>query len=685
MKGTGISYGAISVLNAIPCGIGSTIGISLKTKAEFYESKNTNIEIKRWNGIDKKLAEFCVQKTLQKLGKTVKGYNLVIDSEIPPSVGLKSSSSVTNAIVMAIINYYESRESFEEILKFASEISKESGYSETGAYDDACGCHYGGLVLTDNTKNLLLYRKNIPKYDVVIIIPDKQRKRADAQELKKQSQIYERMIGKVASELMETITKNGESVGKIIGDDSEIQKKALQNGALATCVSGNGPAVAIIAEKGKGKEIAEKIGKKYILTKTRPMCLAFGKNKIDGFAKSSPSKSYTHRAIILSCLAKGKSTIENPLLSGDTENTMAALRSMGARITIGNKIAEIESDGLHAPKETIDVGNSGTAMRLLSGICSTFEKETTIDGDESVRKRPMADLLDALKNCGVQCSSQDGKAPIKIKGPIKTTKFSVDGKISSQFVSSLLLISPVLNEDSEINVGEKMVSKPYVEMTIECMKKFGVAVERKENTFFVKKQNYAPVTMKIPGDWSSMAYPLVAAALAGKVTIEEPADNVQGDRAILEILEKTGCKITRENGKITCERPIYLSGAEIDISDTPDLFPIVAVLLSTAMGKSRIYGGKHLKFKESNRIKTTVKMLRYLGADINEKQDGCVINGVDALTGGTVNHYSDHRIMMSASVASLVSDGPVFVEDDSCWKVSYPDFVETMKSLGARM
>lgn len=397
------------------------------------------------------------------------------------------------------------------------------------------------------------------------------------------------------------------------------------------------------------------------------------------------SKSHTHRAIIMSALSGGPCRVGSPLLSFDTRATMDAVRSMGATVEECDGYLMIEAGTLHAPDRTVDVMNSGTTLRLMSGIAALFDSETTLTGDESIRKRPMGPLLDSLEGCGVRCSSENGRAPIRIRGPVTSDNIVIDGSTSSQFVSSVLMMSPLIGRRVGIELTGKPVSRPYIEITLSMMGMFGIDVGMTEKGFSVGPQRYRPFDYTVPADFSSAAFPLVAGGLSGDVTVSNlRMDDPQGDKRIVDILRDAGCEVTVDGDRVRCASRGRPKAMDIDMSDIPDLFPIVCVLMSTAEGTSRLYGAPHLRFKESDRIALTERMLRTLGADITGTEDGCVINGVERLGGGRIEHNGDHRMMMAAAVASLISDGPVSMEDDACWNVSFPGFPETMRGLGVR-
>ena len=411
--------------------------------------------------------------------------------------------------------------------------------------------------------------------------------------------------------------------------------------------------------------------------------IVFRGGRAEGKVSPPPSKSHTHRAIIMSALSEGRCEVSSPLISFDTRATMDAVRAMGAVVTEREGSVTVECESIHAPDRTIDVMNSGTTMRLMTGISSLFSEKVVLTGDSSIQKRPMGPLLDSLSAAGVECSSNGGKPPVEVRGPITGSELVIDGGVSSQFVSSLIMSSPLTGRPTDVRITGHLVSKPYIDITTSMMGKFGVEVTEEGNVFHAEPQHYRPTDYRVPADFSSSAFPLVAGGIAGRVTARGmDMSDPQGDRKIIDVLKEAGCDVEVSGDEVTCSNTGRLEGAEIDMGDIPDLFPVVAVLLSTAKGRSRLYGAPHLRFKESDRIALTENMLRTLGADICGTEDGCVIEGVERLHGGRIEHNGDHRMMMAAAVASLVSDGPVSMENDACWNVSYPGFPEQMRSIG---
>jgi len=411
--------------------------------------------------------------------------------------------------------------------------------------------------------------------------------------------------------------------------------------------------------------------------------MRFSGNSVNGMITPPPSKSHTHRAFFLSALSDERCRITNWLNSQDTRATQKAVEAIGAHFGGCCNGIEITNNGLHTPADVVDAENSGTTMRLFAGIASMFNSPVTITGDASLRSRPMGPLLDALDQMGVICSSNGGKAPIVIQGPNKGGDVRIRGDISSQFISSLMMAAPMFANDTVIHIDGGLSSKPYVDITANMMERFGADVKFADDGIrMLGGTGYRGCDVVIPSDMSSAAFPLVAGALSGSVTARNiDMDDPQGDKRIVDILRDAGASVAVHDDKVTSSSS-ELRPLDVNMKDIPDLFPIVAVLLSTAKGKSRLYGAPQLRFKESDRIKATVNMLSALGSDIIETEDGCVINGVARLKGGMIEHHEDHRILMAAAVASLVADGDVSMVSSNCYDVSYPLFLGHMKRLG---
>jgi 3-phosphoshikimate 1-carboxyvinyltransferase len=414
------------------------------------------------------------------------------------------------------------------------------------------------------------------------------------------------------------------------------------------------------------------------------MNLAVERSFVHGRVSAPPSKSHTHREILLAALSPGTSRISSPLLCGDTGRTLAAITALGAAVRFDGTDVIISGGNLHPPEKVIDCGNSGTLFRFLAGIASRLSGTTCLTGDSSLRSRPVKPLLAAVADLGADVSLENGC--ISVTGPAAGGRTVLPGNISSQFVSSLLVSAPLGTKDTEIVVTGESVSKPYTGMTLAAMGARGVFAETTSGGWYVRgRQPYQACDRTVGGDYSSAAFLLVAAALCGDVAVANLGqDDLQGDKAVLSILSAFGADIERKGDTVRAKQA-ELRAANTDFSDVPDLFPIVAVIASQAKGTSRLAGAAHLRFKESDRIRTTTEFLKAMGADIRETEDGCIVTGPSPLHGVAVNACGDHRIAMAAAVAGLIAGGVTVLEDADCCSVSYPDFVPDMNKLGVRM
>jgi len=413
------------------------------------------------------------------------------------------------------------------------------------------------------------------------------------------------------------------------------------------------------------------------------------KSKLNGKITCPPNKSYTHRAIFLAALSDGKSIVKKILHSNDTIATISACRGFGVEVeevennvTIKNKIDETVQSSV------INAENSGTTIRIAIAIAALSGGNTTLTGDDSLKKRPMQPILDALETMGVKTESDEGRPPIHINGKIQGKEISINGDISSQFISALLIIAPRLPDGLIINVEGKLVSKPYVDLTIAIMKKFGVEVKIEEEykRYVVSHQIYKPTTFSIPSDFSNLALLLAANVLLGDgLDIEiSLGDMPQGDEAIVDILEKLGVNVTLEDDIITTESPISLKGGKFDLSDTPDLLPAIAILALKSEKPIEMFNVKHARYKETDRIAIISRELKKIGLNVEEKDDGMVIKKSSELIPAELNSENDHRLFMAFSIAGMFV-GECTVSDPDAVKVSYPEFISDLVNVGAKI
>jgi len=363
------------------------------------------------------------------------------------------------------------------------------------------------------------------------------------------------------------------------------------------------------------------------------------------------------------------------------------MTAFGAEIERTADGLRVASDSLRAPGTPIDARNSGTTLRLLTGVAALLDGSTTLSGDASLRKRPMGPLLDALTDLGARARSPsgDGLPPVEVEGVLRGGRVSLSGSVSSQFLSSLLIACPLAANRSNIEVLPPRRSEPYVEMTRQMVRAFGVEIAADEGAYLVPGgRTYQPRDLEVPGDFSSAAFPLVAAAITGGDVTVEGLDmgSPQGDRRIAHLLESFGARVDVAPDRVRV-RSGDLAGETVDVSDTPDLFPILAVLATQADGETHFVNGEHLRVKESDRIASTVAMLRALGAHAEPTAGGCVVRGPAKLRGAFIDSRADHRILMAAAIAGLAADDSVDISDPWCFRVSYPSFLDDMRALGA--
>ncbi|MDO9532377.1 MAG: 3-phosphoshikimate 1-carboxyvinyltransferase [Deltaproteobacteria bacterium] len=398
------------------------------------------------------------------------------------------------------------------------------------------------------------------------------------------------------------------------------------------------------------------------------------------------SKSYTHRALMAAALAAGESILTNALAAEDTELTAAALAQLGAGIDWqGTTIRVTGRRGRWLPAPLpIYLGNSGTSMRFLTALAALGEGEYLLTGTERLCQRPLGELLEALGQAGVRAVSErgDGCPPVRVTGGLTGGKAQLSGAISSQYLSALLFIGPLAPKGLEIEITGELVSRPYVDLTLEVLGDFGISYYREGYRLFELPggQCYLPQDYVIEADASSASYFWAAAALTGgRVTITNLSlESSQGDAAFPEVLGRMGCTIESTPSGLTVQGG-PLQGVTVDMSTMPDLVPTLAVLAAFAAGDTVITGVAHLRHKESDRLHAVATELGKLGIEARETPDGLVIRG-GTPKGAVIHTYSDHRIAMSFAVAGLKIPG-VAIEDPECVAKSFPDFWQFFKQL----
>jgi len=399
------------------------------------------------------------------------------------------------------------------------------------------------------------------------------------------------------------------------------------------------------------------------------------------------SKSHTIRAVAFATMADGISVLKNPLMSDDARSALAAARVMGAVV---NEDSDWTIEGISGRVEPagsyIDVGNSGTSLRIFTALSALFNQAVKFDGDDSIRQRPMMPLLSALETLGVKIvETTSGKCPFIVQGPIKGGSTRVNG-ISSQFLTALLIACPIAEGDTEIFV-DNLNERPYVEMTLAWLKKFNIEPERQglEHFFIKGGHKYNAFEMAIPGDFSSAAFPLCAASITGSSVLIRGLDfsDHQGDKEVFSFLSKMGIDM-KHSAEGVLVKGGKMKGIDIDMNNTPDALPAMAVAGCMAEGTTRLLNVPQARLKECDRIAATAAELKKMGADIEELEDGLVIRQ-SRLKGTNVHGYNDHRMVMALAVAGLSADGETVVDTANAVGVTYPGFVKDMQSLGAEL
>ena len=417
-------------------------------------------------------------------------------------------------------------------------------------------------------------------------------------------------------------------------------------------------------------------------------------SKLSGEITAPPSKSYTHRAFMIAALARGESKIINPLLGLDTQATIDAVRALGAEITQEGDVWRVRGTGgkIKPRVDMIDARNSGTTIRLMSAIAAISPKPVRLTGDESILKRPMGPLVEALEKLGAKarCEGKQGRPPIVVGGGLSGGEVEITGAVSSQFISALLIASPYARDDVELTITGGLRSKPYIEITLELLDAVGAKIRRNKSLTEFKisgGQTFRPIDLTIPGDFSSAAFVLGAAVLTGSTVRVNNLDvrRAQGDRRIVKLLDEFGADVKVHGKAVEVSGAGKLSGIEADCGDNPDLVPVLAVLGSVADGRTRLTNIPHLRFKETDRLRALAAELKKLGAEVEELPDELRLEGVRHLRGARLSSYGDHRIAMAFAVAGLIARGETIVDGAESIPVSYPSFVDDMRKLGARI
>ena len=405
--------------------------------------------------------------------------------------------------------------------------------------------------------------------------------------------------------------------------------------------------------------------------------------RLKGVVAPPCSKSYAQRALAVSLLANGKSVLRNMDFCNDTLSALNCIEMLGAKVERTDEGTIVVDGGLNPQSDSLCVGESGLSARLFTPIASLCTLPIVVRGEGTLLYRPMDMMIAPLRALGVDVRDGGGRLPIEVCGPMKGGEIDVDGSVSSQFITGLLLSLPLSAEDTVINVAGA-VSKPYLDMTIDTAARFGVAIEHNdyEQFYIAGNQSYQPTDYAIEGDWSAAAMLLVAGAVAGEVTVKNMSMlSKQADVAVCDALVRAGAELTTEGDTITAAHR-ELRAFEFDATNCPDLFPALATLAAAAEGESRIIGTRRLEHKESNRAEAIAAEFGKLGIDVDLSESNVMKIRGGAIRGGvTVKSYGDHRMAMTLAVAALLSDAPITILGAECVSKSYPQFFEDLERL----
>lgn len=415
---------------------------------------------------------------------------------------------------------------------------------------------------------------------------------------------------------------------------------------------------------------------------------------ISGMIQAPPSKSYMQRACAAALLAGGHTTLLNPGYSNDDMAAIDVIRQLGAVVTIEPEALIIESAGIHVQGDHLNCGESGLGIRMFTPLAALSPASITVSGGGSLLRRPM-DFFDAvLPQLSVGIQSTNGRLPMQVQGPLKPANIEVDGSLSSQFITGLLMAYSAAGASDKTITVNNLSSRPYIEVTLQVLAAFGLPVPEHQSYqhFYFGPNTVPPVPnpaqsrlYTIEGDWSSAAFWLVAGTTAGSIALKGMnIQSPQADRAILDALQRAGANISFSDNEIKVQ-PSPLHAFRFDATDCPDLFPPLVALAGTASGRSVISGLHRLRFKESDRGLTLKEELGKMGVQIELDGDEMYIQGAEAIRPAVVSSHNDHRIAMACAVAALKADGPVLIKGAEAVSKSYPGFWKDLQQTGVTL
>lgn len=416
--------------------------------------------------------------------------------------------------------------------------------------------------------------------------------------------------------------------------------------------------------------------------------------KLSGEVKIPPSKSMAHRAVICAALGDGVSKVTNIDYSDDIIATIEAMRALGAKIT--KKEDYLEVYGVKSPENieansvkeqrTIDCNESGSTLRFLVPIAALFDGVNRFVGRGNLGKRPLDTYYKIFDEQGIKYSYKDGMLDLKTEGKLKAGEFKMEGNISSQFITGLLFTLPLLDGDSKIVITTEMESKGYIDLTLRAIKDFGVEIINNNYEEFIIKGNqiYKSIDYRVEGDYSQAAFFFCADALSSNIVLNDlKLDSLQGDKEVIDILQRMGLKLNNKDDGLIGSASLGLKSTIIDGSQCPDIIPVVSLVAALSEGTTEIINAGRLRIKECDRLAAVTSELNKLGAKVIEKEEGLIIEGVKELKGNVeVWSHKDHRIAMTMAIASTMCKEPIILKDYECVSKSYPQFWDDFKNLG---
>lgn len=413
------------------------------------------------------------------------------------------------------------------------------------------------------------------------------------------------------------------------------------------------------------------------------MNLTIKPTSVSGTVTAPPSKSYMQRAIALAVLSHNPTTISNLSDCNDCRAAIGVARNLGCAVEQSDDELRIVPPANGLAGSHLHCGESGLALRMFTPVASLLGNRVELTGEGSLTQRPVGFMEDTLRQLGVDVQTNSGLLPIAVKGPMRGGKATVDGSVSSQFLTGLLIALPTLKNDTVLTVNN-LTSRPYIDMTLQIMRDFGVSVENANYERFTIKggQQYANAKYRVEGDWSGAAAFIVAAAIDGTLKINGlNPQSAQADRAIIDVLRLTGTKIAfDDDNRLIVNKNNNLQPFNFDATNCPDLFPVLAALAANCKGTSAIAGVHRLTHKESNRAEAIRRELGKLGISIDFEDDKMIVGG-GPISGGTASACNDHRMAMSLALCALTASSSVTIEGTECVSKSYPNFFEDLESV----